>query len=262
MAIESETKPPNIFKRDKKTGYGPTSAILVTLGIYFGAQILAVIAIGFYAAFKQADRDVTSSLIENSIPAQFVFILLIEVLSVYLLWLFIGRRRIKWRDIGLKKPKAEHLLYALPVYAVYFVLALLAVGAIKALLPGLDIDQEQQIGFEGAAGSLELTLVLVSLVIMPALVEEILVRGFLYGGLIKKFSKWVAALVASGIFAVAHLQFGSGEPLLWVAAIDTFILSMMLIWLREKTGNIWSGVIVHMIKNGIAFVGLFVLKLS
>lgn len=249
-------------EKQRRIGFGPMSAVVVTLGIYFGAQILAILAIAFFAAFQQADREVTSSLIENSILAQFVFILLIEVLSVYLLWLFLGSRQLKWRDIGLRKPKAEHLLYTLPVYAVYFVLALLSVSILKVALPALDIDQQQQIGFEGASGSFELALVFASLVIMPALVEEILVRGFLYGGLVKKFSKWIAALVASVIFAVAHLQFGSGEPLLWVAAIDTFILSMVLIWLREKTGNIWAGVVVHMIKNSIAFVGLFVLKLS
>lgn len=250
----------NVPKKVK--GYGPASAVLVTLGIYFGAQIFAVIAIGSFALFNSADRELAANLVESSITLQFAFILLVEILSIYLLWLFLGWRRIKWSDIGLKKPKSAHLLYAFPVYIVYFVLALAVVGLAKFLIPDLDVDQDQQIGFENAVGFVELSMVFAALVVLPSIVEEIMVRGFLYGGLVRKFSKWIAALVASGIFAVAHLQFGMGEPLLWVAAIDTFILSMVLIWLRERTGNIWSGVLVHMIKNSLAFIGLFVLKIS
>lgn len=246
----------------KRVGYGPLSAALVTLGIYFGAQILAVIAVSSYALFAQVDRDVTANLIENSVAAQFVFISIVELFSLYLLWLFLSHRKINWGDIGLKKPKVNHLLYAPLVYGVYFVLALAAVGFIHTIAPELNIDQEQQIGFDGATGVVELSMVFASLVLMPAIVEEILIRGFLYGGLVKKLSKWIAALVVSAIFAVAHLQIGSGEPLLWIAAIDTFILSMVLIWLRERTGNIWTGVLVHMIKNSVAFVGLFVLRVG
>lgn len=192
---------------------------------------------------------------------QFLYILLIEVLTVYLLWLFLSQRQIPWADIGLKKPKLAHLGLSVPVFGVYFLLATIALILVETFLPGINVDQKQQIGFENAMGS-ELILVFAGLVIMPAIVEEILVRGFLYGGLVKKFPKLLAAFIASGIFALAHLQFGSGQPLLWIAAIDTFILSMVLIWLRDRTGNIWSGVIVHMIKNGLAFISLFILKLS
>jgi membrane protease YdiL (CAAX protease family) len=59
------------------------------------------------------------------------------------------------------------------------------------------------------------------------------------------------------LFGVAHLQFGSGAPLLWVAALDTFTLSIVLCYLREKTGSVWAGVFLHAIKNAIAFVALF-----
>jgi membrane protease YdiL (CAAX protease family) len=104
--------------------------------------------------------------------------------------------------------------------------------------------------------------VFISLVVLPTIVEEILVRGFLYGGLRNKLRPVGAGLIASLIFAAAHLQFGSGEPLLWVAAIDTFILSLFLIRLRETTGNLWSGMTVHFMKNGLAFTALFIIGVS
>lgn len=249
-------------KRKELIGYGPVSAVLVTLGIYFGTQIAAGLLFGIYALQRNIDEELIVAFFEKSVIAQFIFILFIEVLSVYFLWVFLGSRKLKWSDIGLKKPSLNNLLFAVPGYVIYFVILLVVVGLVKAFVPGVDTGQEQQIGFETAASGFDLSLVFISLVLMPAVVEEILVRGFLYGGLVKKFSKFFAALLASAIFAIAHLQFGSGQPLLWIAAIDTFILSMVLIALRERTGNIWAGVAVHMVKNGLAFISLFILKLG
>jgi membrane protease YdiL (CAAX protease family) len=34
---------------------------------------------------------------------------------------------------------------------------------------------------------------------------------------------------------------------------------MVLIWLREQTGNIYAGMIVHGLKNLLAFLSLFIL---
>ena len=87
-----------------------------------------------------------------------------------------------------------------------------------------------------------------------------MVRGFLFTGLTQKMNVVLAAIVTSIIFAAAHLQWGSGAPLLWAAAADTFTLSMVLVWLRHKTGSLWPGIGVHFIKNGIAFLALFVFK--
>ena len=100
-------------------------------------------------------------------------------------------------------------------------------------------------------------LVFISLVLLPPVVEEIVARGFLYTGLRSKLPKIVAALITSALFAAAHLQWGSGAPLLWVAALDTFTLSLVLVYLREKTGGLAASMGVHMLKNGLAFVVLF-----
>jgi membrane protease YdiL (CAAX protease family) len=44
----------------------------------------------------------------------------------------------------------------------------------------------------------------------------------------------------------------------WAVALDTMVLSLMLCTLREYTGAIWAGVLVHAIKNGLAFYLLFI----
>jgi len=55
---------------------------------------------------------------------------------------------------------------------------------------------------------------------------------------------------------------GSGEPLLWIAALDTFILSFVLIYLKEKTGSLWPPIGLHMLKNSLAFISIFILHIT
>ncbi|HEX5798329.1 MAG TPA: CPBP family intramembrane glutamic endopeptidase [Candidatus Saccharimonadales bacterium] len=248
-------------KLNAKTGYGPKSAILVTLSIYFGTQILAGILVGLVLyAIGKTPEEITN-LANDSVFVGFGYILLVEAFSLWFLWWFLKYRKISFKEIGLKKPSVENILYALPAYAVYFVILFAAFTILKGLT-SINTEQEQQVAFESVSGALPLVLVFISLVILPALVEEIMIRGFLYSGLVKKYSKRISAVIASVIFAIAHLQLGSGEPPLWIAAVDTFILSMVLIYLRELTGSIWAGVVVHIIKNSFAFIGLFILRIA
>jgi len=60
-------------------------------------------------------------------------------------------------------------------------------------------------------------------------------------------------MVTSLVFGLAHLEFGSGGPLVWAAAIDTFLLSIILVYLRERTGALYAGILLHMLNNFIAF---------
>ena len=62
-----------------------------------------------------------------------------------------------------------------------------------------------------------------------------------------------AMLLASGLFGLAHLWSGIDGSLLWAAGIDTFLLSLVLVFLREKTGALYAGMLVHALNNIIAF---------
>ncbi len=239
--------------------WGPLSAILVTIGIYFGAQILAGILISLYPLSRHWNYDQTTVWLEHSVVGQFAFIAIVEGISLGVLWAFLRSRGAKPADIGLKRPKWRDLGFALLGFGAYFLLYIAIIQILHALLPGLNLEQKQELGFSTAVSGSLLWLVFISLVILPPLTEEIIMRGFLYTGLKSKLPKVSAAILTSVIFAAAHLQAGSGNSLLWVAAIDTFILSLVLVYLREKTDSLWASIGVHMIKNGIAFTALFIL---
>ncbi len=261
--VISKPKAPHKKLLKGKVGFGAFSAVVVTVFSYIASQFFAAIFIGFWAGATGRDVESVFNNIETSTGLQFAFFLLVEAITLYILWWFLKSRNNSFKDIGMsRKPSIKDISPALVTFAIYFVLLIVITAAISALVPGIDTEQEQELGFKGVSGLWPLTMVFISLVILPPIVEEIVVRGFLYTGLRKKYAIRIAAVLASALFAVAHLQLGSGNPPLWIAAIDTFVLSMFLINLRERTGALWSGMIVHGLKNGLAFLLLFVFKVS
>lgn len=245
--------------------WGPVAAILVSIGVYFGGfggSILGTLLVTAYAVLQGLSANQITDWITNSALIQFFLILSFQTVSLLLLYAFLRSRKAGFRELGFRRPKVGDVGYALVGFGLYLPVYIAVVVGLTRLIPGLDVEQEQQIGFENVAGAPELALVFVSLVILPPLVEEILARGFLYSGLRAQLPKIHAALITSLLFAAAHLQFGSGAPLLWVAAIDTFILSMVLVYLRELTGSLWASIGLHALKNGIAFLALFVFHLA
>lgn len=254
---------PKIPKDDttKSIHWTPLESVGVGLLIYFAGQFGGVLLALFIPRLWGLSGNQIIDWIEHNVLGQFITILLVEVVSVGLLLGFIRRRKSSLWAIGLKLPKWRDAGYVLLGFGVYFVATIILLQVTKMLFPGIDTDQQQQIGFDSAAG-LQLVLVFISLVLLPAFAEELLVRGFMYGGLRKGLNKYAAALIASALFGIAHLQAGFGSPLLWVAAIDTFALSMVLIYLKEKTGSLSAPIGLHMLKNTLAFLSLFVFNVG
>jgi membrane protease YdiL (CAAX protease family) len=245
-------------KKADKPRFGPASAIFVTLGAYFGSQILVGILVGAFITLTNRSADDAERIFFDTTGGRFAFFCLVQVVSISLVLWFMKKRRISLSFIGLGRlPKLSDAGYAFITFGIYFVLAALVLAVVGQIMPSINLEQEQQIGFEDADGG-GLALVFITLVVLPPLVEEIMIRGFLYSGLRSRMRKIAAALTASFVFGIAHLQLGTGVPPLYVAAIDTFVLSMVLIELRERTGSLWSGIFVHGLKNGLAFVALFV----
>jgi membrane protease YdiL (CAAX protease family) len=233
-------------------------AVTVGTFIYFISQILgALVAYGFAVIIGQNPESAFDWLQDNNV-GQFILILAIEALTTWLLISFLKRRQASLRSIGLSgKPAWRDLGYIVLGFVIYFILFVVVVSVLENLVPALNIDQEQEIGFKNPV-TWQLPLVFASLVLMPAVVEELVVRGFVYSGLKQGIGKWAAALLASFLFAIAHLQAGNGKPLLWIAAVDTFVLSLVLIYIKEKTGRLWAPIGLHMVKNSIAFFALYV----
>lgn len=229
---------------------------------YYAAQFASSLAIYLYPLSQHWSSDRIDHWLATSIPVQFVYVLLSEALIVLAI---VGMMRLlHWtrRTIGLVRPTLRHILVGAAAVVPYYLLYTAIVFVVQLLVPSLNVDQKQEIGFDTARTALELGLTFISLVILPPLVEEIAMRGFLYSGLRTWFPKIVSALLVSGVFGLAHLAGGGAAGPLWIGALDTFALSLVLVGLREMTGNLWAGITLHALKNTIAFVLLFVLHVG
>lgn len=242
--------------------WNPWWGVLYVLLIFYASQILAAVLLSIYPLLRHWTNQQAADWANDSVLAQFFYILTAESLVILGVALFLKLYQRSFRAIGWRKFRLLDLAYGLVGVPVYFLLYAITVALASILVQGLDVNQHQEIGFSNVSGAWELMITFVSLVILPPLTEEILVRGLLYSSLKKAMPVLGAALTTSVLFAAAHLPEGGAAGPLYIAAIDTFILSLVLIYLREKSGSLWPCIILHAIKNGVAFVALFVLHLS
>jgi|ADGO01.1.fsa_nt_gi CAAX amino terminal protease family. len=241
---------PEHIKSGMHINWGPTSAILYTFFLFFGGQFLAGLVFGILAVIF----GFSQGLIEGgpNIAAQFYFVLISDAIMLSALWLFLRVRQNGFRQLGFRRgPQWADVTYAVIGYLVYFGLLIIVLSIIGPLT-GINLEQEQELGFDNLLSTAEKVMGLIALVLLPPVVEELIFRGFLFGGLRTKMTFAWAAYITSLLFAVPHL-FASSEGLLWVAGVDTFILSVILCYLREKTGALWAPMAVHAIKNAIAY---------
>jgi len=231
----------------------PLAVVLKTVAICLTSQALASVVIVFFLSAMHPGID-PSDLLQDSILGQFFYVLMAEGLAAVSVFWFLRRRRMSLGFIGLgRRPKLSDLWRAAGGFIAFYALLIVASVVLSSFFPSVNTDQKQQLGFDNIVGGRDNILALISLVILPPLGEEPLVRGYLFSGLRARLRFWPAALITSILFGVAHLEFGTGEPLLWAAAIDTFLLSMILVYLRNSTGALYAGIFVHLLNNLVAF---------
>lgn len=232
-------------------------SVLATIGLFLISQVAAGLLIGLIGIGLGHKPSMISDWIASSAGGQFGFILIAEGLLVGGVWLLAGRSREGLKRLGLKRPTRKIFKYAAGGFLAVYALLIIANIVISQLFPEIHTDQKQDIGFDHISTHSDVALTFVSLVILPPVAEETLVRGYLYSKLRSGLSFVPTLISTSLLFGAAHLQFGNGQPLLWSAAIDIFVLSLVLGYLREKTGNIWAGVLVHSLNNLVAFLVRF-----
>lgn len=82
--------------------------------------------------------------------------------------------------------------------------------------------------------------------LLPALLEEIAFRGVVLGRLQRLLSAREALVIQAMLFSVIHLL-----PLIFVSH---FLLGLGLGLLRQRSGSLWPGIVVHAAWNALALV--------
>jgi membrane protease YdiL (CAAX protease family) len=159
---------------------------------------------------------------------------------------------LKFKAIGFGDFKFNYLKLGLLAFAVYLPLSILFLAGMSQLFP-INVDEAREVGFENLVG-IEMILTFLVLVILTPIAEELLFRGLVFTGFRNKLPFWIAAVLVSLLFAFAHWQPN--------VALDVFVMSLICCYIREKSGSLWPSILLHVFKNGLAFLLLFVFKVA
>lgn len=245
--MEVEAKQLPVMTRKRKT-LAVLSLSVWTIGGFFLGQFL-VIGVFWLLKLMGADFASVNEVLFNAIVTTICYaVALVLVIGVpWLLW----HRKTTQEELGLQRlPTWTELCIAPLGMVVYFITSALTVYAVTQLVPGFNPNEVQEIGFTQLGTRFEYMLAFLTLVVVAPVAEEVLFRGYLYGKLQKYIPWWGAAIITSILFAAAHGQ--------WNVAVDTFVLGMFLAGLRTLTGSLWPSIMLHMMKNGIAYYFLFI----
>lgn len=233
--------------RDKHWGRIVALPLWVLVG--FGVSKLVFTGVTLVLLAFGVHRDVLASAFFNTIFAAAIYALSL-VIVIFIPW-WLKKHRTSKEELGLQRlPSWMDIGLAPLAFVLYLLLSGILLYVITLLFPAFDSKQVQETGFANLASQYEYILAFLTLVVVVPVAEEILFRGYLYGKLRKTIPAWLTILVTSVLFAVVHGQ--------WNVAVDVLALSGVLCVLREVTGSIWAGILLHMLKNGVAFYLLFV----
>jgi membrane protease YdiL (CAAX protease family) len=183
----------------------------------------------------------------NFTAATFWLLIVSDIVSVALIVaLVLSFYKEKLSSLGFttkQLPKA--LLYGVVGFVVAFSLAYIAGYPIEQ---HFGVDPTQQALSQSATVSGLLPLVILSGVIIAPIAEEIVFRGYLYKAFRDRFKPWYATIMSAALFSAVHL-----EPL---AAVQLFVIGVVLAYVYEKTDNLMAPIALHVLNNAVAFFGV------
>lgn len=203
-----------------------------TIALFLGWDVLNLFVVGTLTA-----------LVASSIPT--LASLVLAQLSGYGLMLLM-----LWRN----KPTTWNLRRAFSLawvgrgYFLCYLLVFLVNSVISALSGTQPTSKNPLVGLflEGSAWQVAVLGILV--VMVGPFFEELLFRGWLFGGLRKRWGvKWALA-VSAFLFAIIH-----ADP--W-ATPALFVLGLVFGGVYQKTGSLWASVLLHSMWNATTFAYL------
>lgn len=220
----------------------------VILAFYLTRWLLSYAVQGFMVSFGGgwlANDEILFNLIISIIS----YCIILAILSLLPIKTLFGKETAGPVDDSRKHDIILHIILAVAGFIAYYLISLLLANLFSNF-PWYNAGQEQEVVYSSASNLTQIILSGVALILVAPYFEESIFRGWLYANLRKlRVNGILAALAVSLAFAFLHGQLNVG--------LDTFALSLIACYLYEQTGSIRPAVLLHMIKNSIAFYFLF-----
>jgi membrane protease YdiL (CAAX protease family)/uncharacterized RDD family membrane protein YckC len=222
------------------TDVAPVVVLLLPLSI--GVEYVTVAALkwllrGVDLSTRRPIEAVSSDI--TAYGAVLLLVLLFVKLRRHATLVALGLRRVQWR----------WLLAALPFTFAAFVLESITGLLSQSLFPQAPANQCVSIrdAYQGA-----LPLAVIGVAMIAPLVEEIVVRGMVFGWLRGRTPIGWAVVISAALFSLEHIGF-----LQLTLFLPIFAAGLVLATLYHHAGSIWPSVLVHCMFNLVATLVLF-----
>ena len=176
--------------------------------------------------------------------------MLFEASLVIPVWVMaILRRHATWAQVGFRSFQLVPGC-VLPITFLFFAFVASALWGAVIQLMHWDTQVELTTVFGGS--QLSIAIGFVAACIVAPFAEETFFRGFVMGGLRKRFGVIGALLLGAAFFAILH------PPITIFPVI--FALGLLLGLLFQKTDSLWPGILLHATFNTLGFVAQFFFK--
>ena len=236
--MSNETAPPapeNIFTPGPDSPSVPWSFRDTWIG--FGLFIVCMIGIGLLPLLFAKTGWLMSVWVLAYQPVQ-----ALPVLAVLLL------RRATWADVGFRKAQPNVLALGCGLILITFFINF--VNNLVMWTLGVEIQAEQFTDILSRLG--QPGFLLFTGIVLAPLIEETVMRGFLFAGLRQRLGWMKAGLLSSAIFGALHLSIA--------AFIPTFTLGFLFCYLYQRSNSIWPGIILHTLINSFGLCGAYLLS--
>ena len=235
-------------------GIGVSAVVIFYAGQFASSLLLLIVFSGLLGRNPEQISDTFTS---DAYLANAGFFTLVSVVMVLLIWVALKLIGSGQKDVLMirNRPTIRSVLYVVPVYGYYFVASLL-VRIVLSETGLVNVSQQQDIGFSVPGTQQGQLLLFFMLAVLPPIWEELLFRGYLYNKMKQYGGVLLAYVGTSMLFGLAHIE---GASLNWVAVADTAVFSVFLIHISQKYQSLYPAMLLHSLKNSIAFVVLFLL---
>ncbi len=214
--------------------------------VLYASQFLIAL---FFVKVLNLSQDVLNSNATQAVYSAVTYVVAI-VVTIFVPWCVVKFKTTR-DELGLRGlPTWTDLLLAPIGFIVFMFVATIILAALQKIVPGINWQESQDVGFNNLITNGDFIVTFIMLVIVAPIAEEIIFRGWLYGKLRARIPAIPAILLVSVLFGIVHGQ--------WNVGVTVFVMSIAMCVIRELTGTIWGGVLIHILKNGIAFYLLYV----